>query len=400
MIRICKNCSGRITYDIKKSGLVCEKCGSFFSVEDYNSEESDISLNKVSDDEFGTMDVIVYSCSTCGAEVSVSDEDYKSDCIYCGNPTFVFSRKTKIRRPDKIIPFKLTRDDAEAAIRKELRKGIFIPKEIKQIKPDLLRPIYVPYYISKVEYDTSMVIAEEFGHGKDKETNYFIRSGYATLDFVSTDACQAFNDQTSERLEPYRFSELQTFDEDYLLGFYSNIPDVEVKDAVITADARACEFVDDILMADFGSKAYIYRQRSRAEVYEQPTLALLPVWFMSFKYQDKQYTIIVNGQSGKVVGAFPWRKLFTSITAVVALILTLLIATPLYLILSEIASAADAETVVTLLPLMAKVIIPVGAAAIVVISAGLRYFRKVSRAIDRTTEESLLKFASKRKGGA
>lgn len=400
MIRNCKNCSGRITYDIKKDGLVCEKCGSFFKVEEYNSDASDISMTKLPDGEFGTMDVIVYSCSTCGAEVSVSDEDYKSDCIYCGNPTFVFSRKTKIRRPDKIIPFKLTKDDAEAAIRKELRKGIFIPKEIKQFQPDLLRPIYVPYYISKVEYDTSMVIAEESGHGEDKETNYFIRSGYATLDFVSTDACHAFNDQTSERLEPYKFSELRDFDEDYLLGFYSNIPDVEVKDAAVTAEARGSEFVDHILRDGFKSSAYICKQRTRSEVYAQPTLALFPVWFMTFKYQDQQYTIIVNGQTGKVVGGFPWRKMFATITAVVALILTALIATPLYMILSKTATSADTEILTELLLAMAKIIIPVGAAAIAVISAGLRYFKKVSRAIDRTTEESLFKFASKRKGGA
>lgn len=400
MIRTCKNCSGRIAYDIAKDALLCEKCGSLFSVDEYNSEDSDVSKTTVTDGEFGTMDIIVYSCSTCGAEVSVSDEDYKSDCIYCGNPTFVFSRKAKIRRPDKILPFKLTKEAAEAAIRKELRKGIFIPKEIKQFKADILKPIYVPYYISKVEYDTSMVISEESGYGKNKTTNYFVRSGYATLDFVTTDACLAFNDQTSERLEPYKFSELRPFDEDYLLGFYSNIPDVEVKDAVITAEARACEFVDDILLDDFSSKAGICKQRFRSEVYEQPTLALLPVWFMSFSYLGKQYTVVVNGQTGKVVGGFPWKKLFTAITAVTAAILTALIATPIYFILSRVASAFDTETLIELILAMGKVFFLIAVAAVVVISAGASYFKKVSKSIERTTEESLLKFASKRKGGA
>lgn len=36
--------------------------------------------------------------------------------------------------------------------------------------------------------------------------------------------------------------------------------------------------------------------------------ALLPAWFLTFKYDDKPYTILVNGQTGKMVGAVPAAK--------------------------------------------------------------------------------------------
>ena len=32
---------------------------------------------------------------------------------------------------------------------------------------------------------------------------------------------------------------------------------------------------------------------------------MLPVWFMTYKYQDKMYEFAVNGQTGKVVGKLP-----------------------------------------------------------------------------------------------
>ena len=36
--------------------------------------------------------------------------------------------------------------------------------------------------------------------------------------------------------------------------------------------------------------------------------ALFPAWFMTFRYMDKPYTMLVNGQTGKLVGAVPFDK--------------------------------------------------------------------------------------------
>lgn len=35
---------------------------------------------------------------------------------------------------------------------------------------------------------------------------------------------------------------------------------------------------------------------------------MLPAWFLTFRYQQKPYTILVNGQTGKVVGGVPYNK--------------------------------------------------------------------------------------------
>ena len=36
--------------------------------------------------------------------------------------------------------------------------------------------------------------------------------------------------------------------------------------------------------------------------------ALLPAWFLTFRYNNKPFTILVNGQTGKMVGAVPFVK--------------------------------------------------------------------------------------------
>ena len=39
-----------------------------------------------------------------------------------------------------------------------------------------------------------------------------------------------------------------------------------------------------------------------------PRYALLPVWFLTFRTDDEPHTILVNGQTGKMVGAVPYVK--------------------------------------------------------------------------------------------
>ncbi|MBR6887371.1 MAG: hypothetical protein IKN16_02880, partial [Selenomonadaceae bacterium] len=34
--------------------------------------------------------------------------------------------------------------------------------------------------------------------------------------------------------------------------------------------------------------------------------AMVPVWILTTRYQDKPYTFMMNGQTGKVVGSLPY----------------------------------------------------------------------------------------------
>jgi hypothetical protein len=49
---------------------------------------------------------------------------------------------------------------------------------------------------------------------------------------------------------------------------------------------------------------------------------LLPIWIAAYRYNDKPYQFLVNGQTGEVVGRAPWSfwKIFLTIVAVIAVI--------------------------------------------------------------------------------
>jgi hypothetical protein len=42
-----------------------------------------------------------------------------------------------------------------------------------------------------------------------------------------------------------------------------------------------------------------------ADIQDDPVYMMMPVWFFTFRHEEKPYTILVNGQTGRVVGTMP-----------------------------------------------------------------------------------------------
>ncbi|MCQ2527742.1 MAG: hypothetical protein MJ108_01330 [Saccharofermentans sp.] len=399
MIRTCKNCGGRITFDVQLKALACASCGSTFDVSEFDAEADgydELEPTKLVVDD--TIDCSVYQCSSCGAEISITNTEVSTFCIYCGNPSIVFSRVSKLKKPDMIIPFTVTKEQAMAKVRERIQKGFFIPDEIKNYQIEQMRGIYIPYHITNVEYDASMILSSVHKNNKSSTTYYYKRSAYAHMPWVTTDASTTLSDSSSQRLEPYHMKEAKVFDEDYLVGFYSDASDVMEEDAIALAKRRVKELYDaEMLKSITGSSKKILQHRERAEVYTKPLTAFLPAWFLTFRYKDEPYTIIINGQTGKIVGGVPWNKAkFTSMLISLSIVISLACIMALYFLLpivfdgSSSRSSSDNNGNLIVAPI---------AAAIASISAGATKIKRVLKSISRTTASTLTSYVSKRQKG-
>ena len=59
-------------------------------------------------------------CPSCGAELVCDHATIAASCPYCDNPTVIRSRVAGALRPDLVIPFKLEKDAAVAALKLSL----------------------------------------------------------------------------------------------------------------------------------------------------------------------------------------------------------------------------------------------------------------------------------------
>ena len=123
----CPACTGPLQFSAETGKLECEYCGSSFSVEEIealyaqkNEQAEAAAEAQPATDEWGeeARSMRAYSCPSCGAELICEETTAATACPYCGNPTVVPGQFSSTRKPDCIIPFKLTKEQAVEALKK------------------------------------------------------------------------------------------------------------------------------------------------------------------------------------------------------------------------------------------------------------------------------------------
>ena len=272
-----------------------------------------------------TLQMKILRCNACGAELAVNGVESSSFCVYCGQATVVMDRVEDYLQPDYIIPFRITKEQAESMIRGRLAQGRYIPEDIKHFKVDKLRGIYIPFWLYDMYYGDDQYWKYTVRRGKTTVTRYAHRTGDCVFKKMTLDASKNFNDDSSQRLEPYNMRELQEFDAAYLSGFYSDRFDMGTEDLDRLAFMRAKVLFNENMKATVKHGETSLQSSAPVHKVLQREYALLPVWFLTFRYEDKPYTILVNGQTGKMVGAVPFvkKKAFTVFGILAVLFCTL-----------------------------------------------------------------------------
>lgn len=398
MATLCKNCGHALVFDPTSQKLVCGACGGAFAPEEieaeampYREDLEAVSAEKAYGEKSAdTMDCYVYTCSECGGEIIINGTEASTTCVYCGNPNVVFSRISKQKRPELVLPFAITKEKAIELVHQKIDKGLFIPKDIKHFKPECVRGIYIPYWIVNADYMNAVVVSGRVRRGKHSVTRYYGRAGEMHIKNLPIDASRVLTNESSFRLEPYDLTWLKPFDEDYLAGFYSNVSDVVYGDLRRAALGRANEYFAEEALGDVhdgASNKKIISNRPSIRLDRDMVYAMLPAWFITFRYKGKPNTILVNGQSGKVVCGLPWNKiLFCTLLVLTGVIVTV----AAFLLLREI------------LPLLGKiegrifVLIIVGIVTLFV--TGFGKMKKVFENIKRTQDKDIFVFTKKRQG--
>lgn len=340
------------------------------------------------------MECAVYTCDYCGGEVIVNGTEASTMCIFCGNPVIVFSRIAKQRRPELIVPFKITKKDALKAIRKHFNKGIFIPREVKHFKEKQVRGIYIPYWIADAEHYGSAIILGSVEKSKSGEpdTYYYGRAGTIMIRDFPVDASRILPYDISSRLEPYGIRNATEFNEDYLAGFYSSIADDSFDGLSDLIEKRAAAIFEEEAKADI-MNAYperIIEAVHHTEIdYGSLRYAMLPAWFVIYEHKGKHNTILVNGETGKVVCGVPWNK---------ALLIVL------YTLFALLMSAAGILIEYVMLEQFMQDIRILEALVVLIFidfimfKLGINHLKKISKSLGLTQSRSVFNFVKRRQG--
>ena len=302
---VCPNCGGNLKFDIPTQNLSCEHCQTQMDPYSFEDKEKDA----IEQTEY---DVTIFTCPQCGGEILSTDTSAAEFCSFCGASTILYSRLSKEKRPNYIIPFKKTKEDCKKAYSDMMKQAIFAPDELKNPKHiDSFRGIYMPYWAFYLTQEGTFSLN---GSRSKRRGDYIYTDHYALKGEIdayykglSYDASSSFDDNISAQIAPYDVKGMKSFTPAFLSGFYADTADVESEKYVANAKQTAYNT----------SIGAVYREFSGINI-DPPTSAsafstqvkevdsaMFPVWFLSYRNGDRVAYATVNGQTGKVVTDLP-----------------------------------------------------------------------------------------------
>lgn len=271
-----------------------------------------------------------YTCPSCGAELVCDASTGATSCPYCGNPTIIPGQFSGSLKPDYVIPFKVSHDDAVNALKKFYKGKVLLPASFRDenhIKD--IQGVYVPFWFFDGQAEGTAYFKAtrvSFARTADYEitnTDFFdvIREGNISFEKVPVDASSKMPDAYMDSLEPYNYGELKPFSTAYLPGFLANKYDVSIDDCKERADERCAGTLTSRLeqsVVGYNSRLLVNKEihLKRGKVH----YGLLPVWLLNTKWKDRNYLFAVNGQTGKIVGELPisWKRALSWFGAIAA----------------------------------------------------------------------------------
>ena len=245
----------------------------------------------------------------------------KTDEIDATNPDLatgeieVEATSLTVLNPAAVLPFQLSREKAVEAFRNFCKKRWFLPSDFtSSAQEEKIVGLYVPFWVTDCDVAAEMdAIGRKERSWVSGDTRYtehyeyaLVRKADVVLEGLPADGASHVDDTLMEALEPFDYSQTKPFAMQYLSGFIAEKYDVDTAGVFPRIQKRAVQASDQLLRSSMSG--YNSVSVTRADIKVQKTdwkYMLLPVWFMTYKYQDKMYEFAVNGQSGKFVGTPP-----------------------------------------------------------------------------------------------
>jgi DNA-directed RNA polymerase subunit RPC12/RpoP len=337
----CPNCGATTRYDVSAGGVACEYCGYSVQVKSENvgvaAAESEFTLDAINKYKkgFGVQRKVLH-CNNCGAEILVEENALSTTCPFCAsNQVNIQADLQDQICPQFLIPFKVKLQDTQDLAKSWLTKGWYHPKELATMSAiDKFRGIYLPFWTfssaisSKWQAEVGHERQESYYDISDKtwKTRTVIdwrwQNGLVNIKIENLviPASSHVSHIILERVNPFDMNGLTTYSPDYLAGWQAHNFDItlpvawdEGKNQMREQARKAC--YEDInsphvrnfsMAADFIDEAWRY--------------VLLPVYLTAYRFNEKLFQVMINGQTGTLAGQKPveWWKIWLAIAALIS----------------------------------------------------------------------------------
>ncbi len=325
----CPCCDGAIEFDSGSQRMKCPYCDTEFEVETLRAYD-EVLKEEHGDDmrwdatagtdwrENEAEGLRAYMCHSCGGEIVTDETTAATACPFCGNPVVMMEQLAGDLKPDCIIPFKLDKQAALAALRKHYQGKPLLPRAFKtENHLDEIKGVYVPVWLfsadadAHIRYKATRVRMWSDSNYHYTETSYYAVNRGGTIGFerVPVDGSTKMDDALMESIEPYDFSDAVDFQTAYLAGFFADKYDVDAEESVGRANERIRTSTQNAFAETVRGFATVTPVSANIKLQNGTAkYALYPVWLLNTSWNGKQYAFAMNGQTGRFAGDLPLDK--------------------------------------------------------------------------------------------
>lgn len=340
----CPQCGGVMDFNPASGQLKCPYCEYEEVIpvnqeEPKKAEELDFSKAEFSANKNWGAEKKTIICEACGAQSIYDALQTAAVCPFCGSNQVMEQNASDTIAPGGVVPFSITDKQAADLFRTWIKGKWFCPKLAKEsAKPKKFNGIYLPYWTFDTQTHSSYI--GEYGidhtyHDKDGdthvETDWHRTSGtYDTLIDDELVLASTTHDMGMLRqLEPFDTENNKVYKPEYIAGFVAERYSIGLKDAWKTAKQSIREKLRNSISNKIRGQHHADHVRGLHVDTDFSEITykylLLPIWVSNFKYKDKVYQFMVNGQTGKIAGKTPLSipKIIITVLAVIAVIVLL-----------------------------------------------------------------------------
>jgi hypothetical protein len=354
----CPGCAADLEFAPQDNCLVCPYCGRSESIappdraveersyEDYLRLHADRMRTLVE----GALEV---SCESCGAVVTFAPPQVAGDCDFCGARIVAQPKLADpILAPEGVLAFRVAGAEATESVRRWINSLWFAPNALKRLAAhEEISGVYLPFWTydaytaSEYEgqrgdyyYEEEVYTARD-AQGNDvrqtrqvRQTRWRAARGEVSrwFDDITIPATKALPAARLSALEPWEMAALVAYEPAYLKGFKAQRYQLNLIEGFEAAKQIATAQIEQDVRRDIGGDLQrITRLNTR---YSAVTFkhVLLPVYVGAYRFRDRVYQVVVNGQTAEVQGDRPY-----SFWKILCLVLFLLAATAAGILLSE-----------------------------------------------------------------
>jgi hypothetical protein len=290
-------------------------------------------------------------CNTCGAHITTDLDQRSYTCPFCDSKYVqeYTQEQTGRQPPEFVIGFAVTPEQAMEKFRTWITSNsLFRPGDLETaLADDKMRGVYLPFWrftmlatsrwsarIGEYWYRTETYTTTDSKGNRVtrtrrvQETEWWPLSGGHHMyhrDYLVSGS-KGLPQKEALRINPFNLPALKRYNSTFIAGWVTEEYSIEREQAQAICEQefhrREEAAIKAFLPGDTHSDLRVMTNFS----HKTSDLCLLPMYLLSYRYRDKVFRFLVNGQTGKIAGDKPWSwKRITSAVVVSLVLLAIII---------------------------------------------------------------------------